>query len=106
MIEKFRTWCEGADHDDTDRRHAPARVLAWRYHRLCRSAGDVEFVAHVDDPVRHPRGADHRVVSGKGADMAGQRDDVVLGFRFHIAVGERCRFPESRRDPACWSGEL
>ena len=31
-------------------------------------------------PVRHPRGADHRVVSGKGADMAGQRDDVVPGF--------------------------
>ena len=36
-----------------------------------------------------------------------QRDDVVLGFRFHIAaVGDRCRFPESRRDLACWSGEL
>jgi hypothetical protein len=31
-------------------------------------------------PVRHPRGADHRVVSGPGTDMAGQRDDVVLGF--------------------------
>src|SRR5271157_4784452 len=37
-------------HDDTSRRHSPARVLARRYHRLCQSAGDVEFVAHVDDP--------------------------------------------------------
>jgi hypothetical protein len=46
-------------------------------------------------------------VSGPGTDMAGQRDDVVLGFRFHIApVGNRCRFPESRRDPACRPGEL
>ena len=89
------------------RRHAPARVLARRCHRVSRSAGDVEFVAHVDDPVRHPRGADHRVVSGPGTDMAGQRDDVVLGFRFHIAAaGDRRRFPESRRDPACLPGEL
>ena len=41
------------------------------------------------------------------SDMAGQRDDVVPGFRFHIAaVGDRCSFPESRRDLACWSGEL
>jgi hypothetical protein len=46
-------------------------------------------------------------VSGPGTGMAGQRDDVVLGFRFHIAaVGDRCRFPESRRDPACRPGEL
>ena len=81
--------------------------LPGRRHRLCRSAGDVEFVAHVDDPVRHPRGADCRVVSGLGTDMAGQRDDVVPGFRFHIAaVGDRCRFPESRQDPACGSGGL
>jgi hypothetical protein len=64
--------------------------------QLSRSAGDVGFVAHADDPVRRPRGADHRVVSGNGADMAGQRDDAVPGFRFHIAAaGERCRFPES-----------
>ena len=84
-----------------------ARVLARRCHRVSRSAGDVEFVAHVDNPVRRPRGADHCAVSGPGTDMAGQRDDVVLGFRFHIApVGNRCRFPESRRDPACRPGEL
>ena len=89
------------------RRHASARIFARRCHRLRRSAGDVEFVAHVDDPVRHPRGADHRVVSAPGTDMAGQRDDVVLSFRFHIAaVGDRCRFPECRRDLACLSGEL
>jgi hypothetical protein len=58
-----------------------ARVLARRGHRVSRSAGDVEFVAHVDDPVRRPRGADRRVVPGPGTDLAGQRD-VVLGFRF------------------------
>ena len=58
-----------------------ARVLARRCHRVSRSAGDVEFVAHVDDPVRRPRGADHRVVLGPGTDLAGQCD-VVLGFRF------------------------
>jgi hypothetical protein len=73
-----------------------ARVLARRCHRVSRSAGDVEFVAHVDEPALRPRRADHRVVSSPGTDMAGQRDDVVLGFRFHIAaVGNRRRFPES-----------
>jgi hypothetical protein len=44
--------------------------------QLSRSAGDVEFVAHVDDPVRRPRGADHRVRLGPGTDMAGQRDEL------------------------------
>ena len=88
------------------RRHASARIFTRRCHWLRRSNGDVEFVAYVDDPVRHPRGADHRVVSAPGTDMAGQRDDVVLGFRFpSLSAGDRCRFPESRRDPACRPGE-
>ena len=74
--------------------------LARRCYRLRRSAGEVEFVAHVDDPVRRRRGADHGVVFGPGTDMAVQRD-VVLGFRFHVAaVGDRCIFPGSRRDAA------
>ena len=42
-----------------------ARVLARRCHRVSRSAGDVEFVAHVDEPALRPHGADHRVVSNR-----------------------------------------
>jgi len=36
-----------------------------------RSAGDLELVADPDSPESHPGGADHRVVFGPGADMAG-----------------------------------
>jgi hypothetical protein len=50
------------------------------------------MVPDVDDPAGHPRGSDHRVVFGHGADMAGQRDDAVLGVRLHVAaVGEHRR---------------
>src|SRR6185312_11342536 len=45
-----------------------------------RSAGDLEFVANVHDPISHPHGSDHCVVFGPCADMAGQRDDVVFGI--------------------------
>src|SRR5271165_382418 len=51
-----------------------------------RSAGAVELVANVDDPVGHPRGVDHRVVFGLGADMAGQLDDAFLQVRLHVVV--------------------
>ena len=44
-------------------------------------------------PFGHPRGADHRVVSGTGTDMAGQRDDVVPGFRFHNRGRRTLQFP-------------
>ena len=54
--------------------------------RGCRSAGDLEFVADVDDALGHQCGADHRVVFGPGADMTGQRDDAVLGVRVHVAA--------------------
>ena len=75
--------------------------------QLSRSAGDVEFVAHADDPVRRPRGADHRVRLGPGTDMACQRDDAVPGSRFPIAAaGNRRGFPESRLDLACRLSEL
>src|SRR5436190_10326248 len=52
-------------------------------------AGDLEVVTDVDDADGHHRGADYRVVFGPGADMAGQRDDAVLGLGRHIApVGD------------------
>jgi hypothetical protein len=50
------------------------------------SAGDVQLVPDVDDPAGHPGRVDRRVVFGPGADMAGQRDDVVFGFRLDIAA--------------------
>jgi hypothetical protein len=49
-------------------------------------ARDLEVVADVDDPAGHQRGDDHRVVFGLGADMAAQRDHVVLGLRRHVAA--------------------
>src|SRR5262249_33028990 len=52
----------------------------------CLSAGDLKVVADVGDSLSHPRGAYHRVVFCPGADMAGQRDDAVLGLRLHITV--------------------
>src|ERR1700757_3994404 len=50
------------------------------------SAGDLKVVADVDDAARHPGGFGHRVVLGPGADVAGQRDDAVLGGYLHVAV--------------------
>ena len=71
-----------------------ARVLARRCHRVSRSAGDAEFVAHVDDPVRRSRGADHRVMSGPGTDMASQRDDVSWVSAFtSLPSGTAADFP-------------
>ena len=60
--------------------------------RQCRSASDLEVVPDVDDPDGHLRGVDDCVVFGPGVDMAGQRDDVVLGVRAHVAaVGDQRR---------------
>src|SRR4029077_13469171 len=50
------------------------------------SASDLKVVADVNDTARHPGGIDHRVVLGPGADVAGQRDDAVLGDYLHVAV--------------------
>src|SRR5215470_7037368 len=56
------------------------------------SAGDLEVVVDVDDPAGHQRGADHGVVFGPGADVAGQGDDAVLGGGRHVAaVGDQRR---------------
>src|SRR5271169_4445161 len=54
--------------------------------RLSWSAGDFELVVHVDDTARHPGRADHRVVLGPGADVAGQRDDASVGGHLDVAV--------------------
>ena len=66
------------------RRHArvggrPTNEFGTPQVRDRRSAGDLEFVANVEDPQGHPRGADHGVVFGPGMDVAGQRDHIVLG---------------------------
>ena len=60
----------------------PSSSLRWP----CRSASDLKVVADVDDPDGYPRGVEDRVVFGPGTDMAGQRDDVVLGIRAHVTA--------------------
>src|ERR1700722_3742001 len=56
-----------------------------------RSAGDLDLVVDVDDAARHPGRADHCVVLGPGADVAGQRDDAAVGGHLHVAVaGNQC----------------
>ena len=58
--------------------------------RCCGSAGDLEFVAAVDDAVGHPGRADHRVVLDPGAHVTRQRDDVIVGLRRNVAaVGDQ-----------------
>jgi hypothetical protein len=46
----------------------------------------LEVVADVDDADGHLRGDDDRVVFGPGANLAGQRDDVVFGVRTDVAL--------------------
>jgi hypothetical protein len=77
----------GHDRHEVDHRK-PARgnPIRQRQHSRTRSAGDLEVVANVDGPTGHLRGDEHRVVFGPGADMAGQRDDAVLGVRPHVAA--------------------
>ena len=64
----------------------PARLTAKAESWIRRSARDVEVVADLGDAAGHPGRADHRVMLGPGADVAGQRDRVPAGAHHHVAV--------------------
>src|SRR6202012_4273271 len=57
----------------------PPPAMAW-------SAGDVEVVTDLRDAAGHPRGADHRVAFGPGADVPAQRHRVTAGVHGDVAV--------------------
>src|SRR5271154_6787016 len=57
----------------------PLPAMAW-------SAGDVEVVTDLHDAAGHPRGADHRVAFGPGANVPAQRHRVAAGVHGDVAV--------------------
>src|ERR1700704_1306412 len=62
----------------------PPSAMAW-------SAGDIEVVANLHDAAGHPRGADHRVAFGPGADVPAQCHRVAAGVHGDVAVvGDHC----------------
>src|SRR4029077_20430722 len=51
---------------------------------LMYSAGDVEVVTDLHDAAGHPRGADHRVAFGPGADVPAQRYRVPAAVHRNV----------------------